>query len=35
VLQPDRSAKHPDAAAGFIIMEQVDYPVMSGKTPSL
>jgi proline racemase len=23
-------AKHPDAAAGFIIMEQVEYPVMSG-----
>jgi proline racemase len=22
--------KHPDAAAGFIIMEQVEYPVMSG-----
>lgn len=23
-------AKHPDAAAGYIIMEQVEYPVMSG-----
>lgn len=23
-------AKHPDAAAGFIIMEQIEYPVMSG-----
>ena len=23
-------AKHPDAAAGYIIMEQVQYPVMSG-----
>jgi proline racemase len=23
-------AKHPEAAAGFIIMEQVEYPVMSG-----
>ena len=22
--------KHPEAAAGFIIMEQVEYPVMSG-----
>ncbi|GAB3301810.1 proline racemase family protein [Parasphingorhabdus pacifica] len=22
--------KHPDAAAGFLIMEQVEYPVMSG-----
>ena len=22
--------KHPDAAAGYIIMEQVEYPVMSG-----
>lgn len=22
--------KHPDAAAGFIVMEQVEYPVMSG-----
>src|SRR5690349_18681340 len=22
--------KHPDADAGFIIMEQVEYPVMSG-----
>lgn len=24
------SPKHPDAAAGYIIMEQVEYPVMSG-----
>ena len=23
-------AKHPDAAAGYIIMEQVEYPMMSG-----
>jgi proline racemase len=23
-------AKHPEAAAGYIIMEQVEYPVMSG-----
>src|SRR6188474_39504 len=23
-------AKHPDAVAGYIIMEQVEYPVMSG-----
>ncbi|MEN9890993.1 MAG: hypothetical protein RLY78_1288 [Pseudomonadota bacterium] len=23
-------AKHPDAAAGYIIMEQVEYPLMSG-----
>ncbi|MGK5682352.1 proline racemase family protein [Actinoplanes sp. URMC 104] len=23
-------AKHPDAAAGYIIMEQIEYPVMSG-----
>ena len=23
-------AKHPDAAAGYIIMEQTEYPVMSG-----
>ncbi|MCW2768328.1 MAG: hypothetical protein JWO11_4287 [Nocardioides sp.] len=22
--------QHPDAAAGYIIMEQVEYPVMSG-----
>src|ERR1022692_259749 len=29
-LQPDSAPTHPEADAGFVIMEQVEYPPMSG-----